>query len=289
MSLEIRAFSDETKQDAVGVINAYLAGWPYTRMVDDTLIAYWKTLDRFQPENVWVAYRSGQPCAFLHGEVEQGKQVNIHLLAMIPQALEQGLQLLQRIENKAHENGITHLIGPYSRASCFYGGYILGYEPYHPHWAAEATEAYVRAGFRISHPGVLMVMDVRQDIAVGALHPDYDIVEAPDRNEFDARAFGYHALYRGEKVAHCYARLYPNLKTPGDATVGQIGNVATDQAHRRKGLASLMSRMCLKQLQKWGAGEVLVGTGLDSTSAIRTYEKIGFCRRYNINEWSKGL
>jgi ribosomal protein S18 acetylase RimI-like enzyme len=54
-------------------------------------------------------------------------------------------------------------------------------------------------------------------------------------------------------------------------------------------LARIMSQMCLRDLQAMGASEVLIATGLDNQPALRAYEKAGFKRRYNINEWSKSL
>ena len=48
-------------------------------------------------------------------------------------------------------------------------------------------------------------------------------------------------------------------------------------------------KLCLKRLQEWGAAEALIATGLDNYPALRSYERAGFVRRYNINEWSKDL
>ena len=147
----------------------------------------------------------------------------------------------------------------------------------------------MRAGFRISHPAVLMVCDLTAPIFVAMAHPDYDIMACPAGDEFDAHSCGFHAVFHGETVAHCYARLYPDLKDHGGLPVGQIGHVGTDDAHQGKGLATHMTRLCLAQLRARGVGECLIATGLDNYAALRAYEKAGFERRYNLNEWSKDV
>ncbi len=286
--LERRPFSEQTEADALTVANNSLTGWPYTRAIDAHLVEYWKGLPQFQPDHLWIAYRDGHPRAFLHGERE-GESLYIHLLALMPGAVEEGVWLLGEMEAHARRQGITRLVGPHYRASAFYGAYVLGCEPYHPHWAIDGTEAWVRAGFRISHPAVLMVRKLAAPVTVNAVQPDYEIEESPAREEFDARTFGFHAVFHGETVAHCYARLYPNLLDRGGLPVGQIGYVGTADAHQGKGLATVMTRMCLARLRDWGAGECLIATGLDNYAALRAYEKAGFERRYNLNEWSKAL
>lgn len=286
--LEHRSFSAEIEADALAVANNYLAGWPYTRPLDAKLVAQWKALPRFQPDNMWIAYRDGRPRAFLHGERE-GEAIYIHLLALMPGAAEECAWLLGEMEAHARGQGIRKLIGPHYRANAFYGAYVLGCEPYHPHWAIEGTEAWVRAGFRISHPAVLMVRSPAAPAAAGTAPPEYTIEECPARSEFAARAFGFRALFEGKELAHCYARLYPELKDRSGLPVGQLGHVGTDPAHQGKGLAKVMSRMCLARLREWGGGDCLIATGLDNHAALRAYEKTGFERRYNINEWSKDI
>jgi hypothetical protein len=38
-----------------------------------------------------------------------------------------------------------------------------------------------------------------------------------------------------------------------------------------------------------GAGDVLIGTGLNNLPALKAYEAVGFQRRHSINGWSKQL
>ncbi len=287
-ALDYRSFSAATQVDAIRVINTYLTDWPYTRPVDQHLVDRWRGLPRFQPDWMGIVYRDGHPRAFIHGESVESA-LHIHLLALMPDAVSEGVWLLDRMEHLARQAGLQRMIGPHYTATAFYGAYILGNEPYHPHWAIEGTEAWVRAGFRISHPAVLMVRSLKGPVDVGTAPAGYTIAARPERTEFDAQPFGYQALYHGETVAYCDARLFPGLLDPTGRPVGQLGHVATDQAHRGKGLATMMSRLCLERLRNMGAGTCLVATGLDNDAALRAYEKTGFERHYNINEWSKKL
>lgn len=287
--LERKHFSAHTAADALRVISAYVSNWPYTRPPDDALLSHWKTVSGFQPELIWIAYRDGQPSAFLHGELVEGKRISIHLLAMVPGASADAAWLVGEIETVAHERRIPLLKGPHYASSAFYAAYLLGREPFHPHWAAEGTEAYVRAGFRISYSGVLMIRGLRRPVDVEDAPAGYDIRPSPPREEFDAEAFGYRALYQGEEVSRCGARLYPRLLTPRGVPIGQLGHVETNEAHRGRGLVRNLCRVCLKQLRDRGAGECLIATGLDNAPALRAYERAGFERRYHINEWSKQI
>jgi ribosomal protein S18 acetylase RimI-like enzyme len=289
IDLSVRTFSSQTEQDFLSVTNAYLKGWPYTRPIDTPLIAHWKTLPYFQPENIWVAYRSATPRAVLHGEFRIPERPFIHLLAMPSGAAEEAAWLLGQFEERARASGAKRLIGPHWNSTVFYGGYVLGLEPYHPHWAADGTEAYVRAGFRITLAGVVLIRELNDGVPLEECPAGYQIVDVDRPPEFDARAFGLHALCDGQKAAHCYARFYPHLMSPRGGPVGQIGNVTTDAAHRGKGLARIMTLMCLHRLREWGAADVLIATGLENFPALRAYERAGFTRRYNINEWSKDL
>lgn len=288
--LTVRPFGDAVQLDAIRTINAYLANWPYARLVDESLITHWKGLPAFQPENFLIAYRSGVACACAHGELaEERRQMNVHLLAVMPGAVTDAVRLLQCLEEKARAKGLERLVGPHWAAAAFYGGYMLGREPYHPHWAIVGTEAYVRAGFFISLFGALMVRDLAREVVVDEAPAGYDIVEAMNCEEYDARAFGFLAHWQGERVAHCYARLYPHLQAARNGTVGQVGDVRTAEAHRGRGLARVMTQMCLARLKAWGATEVLIATRLDNAPALRAYERAGFERRHFIAEWSKQL
>lgn len=93
----------------------------------------------------------------------------------------------------------------------------------------------------------------------------------------------------GRQVSKCGARQYPKLLVADGRPIGQIGYVGTEEAHRGRGLATLMTAMCLKRLFRTGAGEVLISTGLDNPAALRAYEKAGFRRRHYVTEWTKAL
>lgn len=287
-SIQIKSFSDQTQADALRVINAYLTGWPYTRPLTLELLAYWQTLPSFQPDNFLIAYRAGEPVACLHGEITE-QTVKIPLVALRPGAVAEALYLLQQVENRGKTSGLKQLVSPTGLGTPYYLGYILGAEPYHPHWATEGTRVYIQAGYRPALTSVLMVRDLTTKITVSSAPSGYEIVETTDRDEYEARAFGYLAFYRGKKVAHCYARLYPHLKSYDDRPVGQICPVGTDEAHRDRGLASAMTGMCLQQLQEWGASTALIATQLDNEPALRAYERSGFKRQHLLLSWLKEI
>jgi len=267
-----------------------IASWPYCRPVDEELIAHWKTLGAdWQPQHMLVAYKGGKARAFVHGE-RRGDQHNILLLAMLPGAVEETVALIEDAERAARAEGVTRLCGPHWRSARYYAGYVLGNEPYHPHWANDGTEAFVRAGFRISHPALILVADAGSaSPPTGSVAEGYEIIEANTADEFGAKPFRLAAMHDGREVATCGARLFPRLMSPKGGPVGQLGYIGTDEAHQGKGLATEMTRMSLKRLRDMGASEVLIATGLDNYPALRAYEKAGFSRRYNINEWSKKL
>ncbi|HUW58647.1 MAG TPA: GNAT family N-acetyltransferase [Planctomycetota bacterium] len=287
--IEIRTFSDDMTCDIVRIVNAYTAGWPYSRPIGPDLVEYWKTLgDDFQPGNVLVALQGGEPRAFLHGERTK-EQLDVHVLAAVPGAVEQAARLLEKAEERARAAGVPRLCGPTWRAWHFYNSYVLGHEAYHPHWERDATAAYVRRGFRISHPSVLMVAGLWKEVAAGDTPPGYEIDEAEPPTEFAARMFRYAATFEGKEVATCTGRLFAELSAPGGGPVGQLGFVGTDEDHRGRGLAQALVRASLVHLKNWGASECILATGLDNVPALRAYEKAGFERRYNLNEWSKDL
>ncbi len=271
------------------LINAYTAGWPYSRPVDDALLDHWATLGAlYQPERLWLASPDGRPRAFVHGELD-GDTWFVHLLALEPGAVAEAVALLQRVEQQARQAGAARLCGPNWRSGLFYGSYLLGGEPYHPHWAVEATTAYVQAGWRISHPAVILRLRLDAPAAPRPLPPPYVLAEVEAPPEFDARTMRFQAALDGEEAATCTARVYPGLPAAGGGAVGQVGSVGTGEAHRGKGLAKVLVAHCLQRLHAWGAGEVLIATGLDNAPALRAYEAVGFRRCCNINEWSKEL
>jgi ribosomal protein S18 acetylase RimI-like enzyme len=287
-SSRIKTFSPETRADFLTVVQEYLAGWVYSRPADESLLNHWQTLAHFQPDNIRIAYRNNEPQAVLHGEIHsQGGTA--HLLASRPGAGEEVFPLLVQFEQQVRAKGGNQLSGPHWASSPFYGGYVLGNEPYIPSWDTHGTCALVRTGFRMEIRGVLMVRSLETEIPQDPLPAGYEIVPVPRSPEFDAHPFGYHALQNGQKAAHCYCRFYPHLAAPTGGPVGQIGNVSTEADHRGRGLARIMVKMCLRDLREMNATEALIATGLDNFPALKSYENAGFERRYNMNWWMKNI
>jgi len=285
----IRTFGPKRAADAIGVVNSYIAGWPYVRPVDAALVHHWRTLSAYQPKHIRLAYRGATPRAFLHGQAHEDHRFMIHLLALVPGAVGEAVRLLADAERRARTLNLTHLVGPNWRALVFYAGYVLGQEPFHPCWATEATEAYVRVGFRLSFPGVLMVADLKRRLTLEQPPAGYEVREIERKPEFNAQPFGYGAFVDDECVSYCYGRLYPGLRAPSGGVVGQLGHVETKEAHRGRGLARVVCRLGLRRLHALGAAEALIYTGLNNSPALRVYERVGFSRRYNLNGWSKAL
>lgn len=289
MDVRIRAFSLDAMCDLISVVNAYTSKWSYVRPIDTALVRYWlQRRSRFDPEHVLIAYTGAQPRAFLHGELA-GDQYCIHLLAFVPGAMAEALALLKRAEELAISSGAGLLRGPHHRAGFFYGGYMLGLEPYHPHWAADGTEAYVRAGFKVTHDAVVMTADLTRRLEAEQAPAGCELVRFSPDPEYDANVLGFRMLADGQPVASATARHYPHLKSPGGGSVGQIGRVGTTEQHRNRGLARSLCRHCMLSLREMGAAEVLVATGQDNLPALRAYEHAGFSRRFGITEWSKPL
>jgi GNAT superfamily N-acetyltransferase len=285
--LTIRAFGPETEADAVSLINAYLAGWPYCRPIDTPLMAHWETLgELLQPRHMLLAYVNGAPRAFLHGEVRR-EHGFIHLLATAPGALAEGMRLLKEYEARVTSAGQRELVGPSWNAAIFYAGYILGREPCQPHWATDSTQIFVRMGYRIGTPALLMTADLAREIETEPLPEGYTLDEVPFPAEFDARPFCYIARHEGEQVALCGARLYPHQPAPDGGIIGQVGHVNTQEAHRGKGLARILTKQCLHRLREWGAAESLLATSLDNYPALVAYERAGFQRRHLMPVWAK--
>ena len=286
---ERRPFGSETELDAMRVINAYTAGWPYSKPVTCDLIAQWKTLgSRYQPEEMALVYRRGKPMAFIHGEKTR-TTYQIHLLPMVPGAVSDGLRLIEEAEARARAAGAEWLRGPTASSAIFYGGYICGQEPYHSDRGTDGTDLFVQAGFRISSPEIILVAGRNSVTGARSIPPEYQVVEANAAAEFQARAFRYAALLDGKEVASCGARLYPGLLSSTGGPVGQIGHVGTDELHRNKGLATALTQRSLARLREWGAAEVLVTTNVDNLPALKAYERAGFRRRHLVLEWEKRL
>jgi GNAT superfamily N-acetyltransferase len=304
-----RTFSEGASADVIAVVNAYTAGWAYTRPIDGALLEHWRGLPEFQPGSILIAYRHGTPVAMLHGEIRAEGLAFVHLLAVAgggkvagggnaaggakaeakTEAKAEAQSLLEGFELSARSAGAKRIIGPSPAAAVFYGGYVLGAEPYHPHWAIESLEVYIRAGYHISQSDTLMVCDLAGEVAVDAAPEGYQVVPADVAPEFGASAFGYNGLYDGQRVAYCHARHYPLLMSPRGTAVGQIGPVGTNSSHRGKGLARVMTQMCVARLREMGAGEAILSTGLDNVPALRAYRRAGFRACYGMTEWTKDL
>jgi len=288
MTVEIASFHDEARKDAMDVINAYLEGWPYTRSIDESLFAHWKHLnDHYQPHNMLLAYDRGKPVAFLHGEIIGSKRAGCLLLALNPGMVPAAEALLARFEDYARAAGAESITGPNNDAQPFYSGYVLGQEPFHPHFAVESTEVFVRAGYRISHPAVIMQRNA--GLTKQVCFPDGYAFTITPRQEHEAQGISISVMAQVLRVAQCDARVYPHLRSPEGLVVGQIGPLETKELHRNKGIARAMVLESLRLLHGLGAEDVLIATGLNNYAALHCYEKLGFKRRYNINEWSKHL
>jgi ribosomal protein S18 acetylase RimI-like enzyme len=285
----IRDFGPETEADAIALINRYIAGWPYCRPIDARLTAYWKTLGLLlQPHHMLIAYADGAPRAFLHGEVRR-EQGFIHLLAPAPGALREGMRLVEEFEARVAATGRRVLIGPSWNAAVFYAGYILGREPCQPHWATDSTQVFVRMGYRVGTPAVLMTADLTREIETEPLPAGYTLDEVSFPAEFDARPFCFIARHDGGQVSLCGARLYPHQQAPGGGIIGQVGHVNTQDGHRGNGLARILTKYCLHRLRKWGAVESLLATSLDNYPALAAYERAGFLRRHLMPVWEKTI
>jgi GNAT superfamily N-acetyltransferase len=286
---EVRTFSDETERDAVALVNATIARWPYSRPLDAELLAYWKAIGpRFQPEHMLIGYADGKPAAFAHGE-RIDKQHNIRFLAMLPGALAEAMLLLDYAEERARADECDLVRGPCFQGWRFYGGYVMGLECYHPNWYVEGTNAFVRSRFAITQHEVMMVADPSRLAAPGAPAQGYAVEEVPFHEEFGAVTWCLAAMHGGGQAARCGARFYPNLMSPSGGPIGQIGGVGTEKEHRNKGLATHLVALCCERLVKMGATEILISTGLDNYPALRSYEKVGFRRMHYVMEWTKLL
>lgn len=213
----------------------------------------------------------------------------IHILVMLPGAREEAVWLLRAFAAHAKKIGARKITGPHWGSAEVYGGYVLGAEPCHPHWDVEGTEAYVRAGYTISFDAVLMERDLGKTIVPEPFPDGFQVEEATTNDEYAARTFGYIARREGKEVAHCYTRLYPDLRTSNASPVGQIGHVGTHDDYRGRGFARILVKRCRLQLKEWGAEMALIGTGLNNRPALRAYSRVGYEPRYSINVWAEDL
>jgi ribosomal protein S18 acetylase RimI-like enzyme len=289
LNRELRTFDPGQPDVEIALVNAFTAGWPYSRRIDRALVGHWCTVGSFQPEHMLTAWRDGRPRAFLHGELAGHDTGGIMILAVLAEHAEDGAWLLGQWERMLAEKGLKRSRGPGWRSGAFYGGFVIGQEPYLPSWATGAIESFVRAGYRMGPSDVLLVRDLSEPVRQDPTPEGYEIVEVEPEPEYDASVFGYHAVCKGRKAAHAYARLYPKLASAAGKPVGQIGNVTTEPEHRNRGLARTMVQMALRRLAEMDAGEALIATGLENLPALRAYERAGYRRRHLITEWMKDI
>lgn len=283
---EIRTFSEKAEKDVISLVNAYTAAWPYSAPIDASVLSHWRSMgDRYQPEHMLIAYQNGTPRAFLHGE-RTAEHFDVHLLAVAPGAVSEAIALIRHIEPVAAA-GSPRIVGPTHRAWRWYNGHVLGHEPVHPHWERDATEAFVRSGWSLGHAKVMLVADLSSQSKPRPCPKDYEVIETEAAPEFSARVFRFAALHRGQEVGSCLGRYFEGCPAPDGGSVGQLGFVGTDEGHRNRGLATHLVERSLQRLKDWGAAECLIVTEFENSAALRTYEKAGFERRFNLNLWSK--
>ena len=291
--MHMRTFEGDAEADAVRLVNETIRDWPYSRPVDGEAVAHWKTLGAsFQRENMLVAYRGGEPRAFLHGELGGNKHRdghNVRFLAMARGAVDEGMALLEVAEGKARETGAERMVGPCFWGYRFYGGYVIGLEPYHPHWYLDGTAAFVRSGYAVGQQEVILAATLETIVPPGTVPQGYTVEDAAMEEEFGAKVFRYVAVHEGNRIATCGGRLYPRLISRRGGPIGQVGYVGTDEAHRGKGLATVLTQMALRRLAEMGGMEFLISTGLDNPAALRAYEKAGYRRMHYVMEWVKAL
>lgn len=286
----IRSLSPEIEQDGLDLVNTYTSGWPYTRPVDRELFSYWKTLGgAYQPENMLVLYDAhNRPVAFLHGQ-QNATNYTVHILAIADGAVDAGETLLREAESRACAAGVTTFTGPGPASRPFYGGFVLGSEPCHPHWATEGTQAYIQAGYRVWISSVLMSTDLARVREPGECPAGYRVRELESDQEYLAHKFGVGMFCNDKQIAYVFARQYPDVTGLRGESVGQIGGVGTDEEHRGRGIAKHLTAVALQRLRAMGCGEALIATSLDNCPALRAYENAGFRRRHFICIWSKDV
>jgi len=289
MTRHQESLTEANKEALLWLVNQYTKDWPWCRALTPALLEHWETLGAaLQRQAIQLVFENGQPQALIHGE-HNGLRYHVHLLALLPGSEALGVQLLREAETKARAWSCQELIGPSPRSALFYGGTILGSEPYHPHWSTLSTQAFIQAGFALSCAEVLMVHTLAETVSPEALPMGYSLEETAADKEFQASSFRYAAFKDGKEVAYCAARTYPDFQLPQGGCLAQIGGVATDPKDRNKGLARLLCQHCLLRLKRMGAGEVLISTGLDNGPALKVYERAGFIRKTHLQEWSKKL
>jgi len=92
-------------------------------------------------------------------------------------------------------------------------------------------------------------------------------------NNPDIQYFG--AVDDGKVVSSCYAVYIPNL-TRGNRGICFIENVVTDQAYRKRGLASRVLDMAIAFAKERHCYKAILQSGISRTEAHRFYENMGF-------------
>ncbi len=129
---------------------------------------------------------------------------------------------------------------PCYRAGAFYGGYICGREPYLPISAVECSEAFVRAGFTITHTAVILAMDTRDcsaNLLLPRLYHGRDECGARVRRSYVRVCRDERGRAGGPLLCPLLTRVLPRRRRVDR----QVGGVWTDDSHRNRGLASVLT------------------------------------------------
>jgi hypothetical protein len=149
--------NSESIEQLLEMANAYFLGWPYTRRLDTDLVNSWDIAYGYADCCFLLAQAHNKPVAFLHGELRQDLAI-VHLLAVADGERQAAVDLLAEFESIAKERAIGRMVGPHGPTISYYGGYVLGFNPYHPHWAMVATDAYLLAGCEVTGAGCILTL-----------------------------------------------------------------------------------------------------------------------------------
>ena len=268
--------------------NAYFSGWPYTRLLDTELISSWGALESFSACRFLISRDGDRPVACLHGELRDDVAI-VHLLAVRDRERQAGADLLAEFESLARDRKIERLLGPHGPTISYYGGYVLGFNPYHPHWATVATDAYILAGCDVSRAGCILTLPLNDAACDSSLPAAYEMRIEPAEEERATSTFKIELIHRDRVVGHTFASYCADLPSLKDGSIGHIKYVETDSDHRGRGLGRAMVSASAAELRRLGASEVTIVTNFENAPALRAYENAGFRRRHLILGVSKQL
>jgi ribosomal protein S18 acetylase RimI-like enzyme len=285
MRIELNSGSTE---QLLEVANAHFSGWPYTRRLDKNLVNSWDSAYGYADCCFLLAQGNNKPVAFLHGELRQDVAI-VHLLAVADGERQAAVDLLAEFESLAKERAIGRLIGPHGPTISYYGGYVLGYNPYHPHWAMVATDAYLLAGCEVTGAGCILTMPLEARGPDFGLPKGYEMRTESVEEERATSTYKFSVVHDDRVVGYSFASYCAELPALEGGSIGHVKYVETDPEHRNKGLGRAMVSASLKAFQRHGASEAILVTSFDNAAALRTYEHVGFRRRHLILGVSKQL